>query len=89
MTTQFDSQEVADHIIKRMKEDHHIFWVDPEVHSAQHEFLQILIEERADKKARNDRIKEKVVGSVVLSGIMALVGLLGVGALDWIKTHLK
>ena len=89
MTNPIDSKEVADYIIKSMKEDHHIFWVDPEVHSAQHEFLQILIEERADKKARNDRIKEKVVGSVVLSGIMALVGLLGVGALDWIKTHLK
>jgi hypothetical protein len=72
-----------------MKEDNHIFWVDPEVHSAQHEFLQLLIEERAEAKARRERIKEKIAGSLILSGILTLVGLIGAGFLDWIKVHLK
>lgn len=81
--------EVAEAIIKRLKEDHHTFWIDPEIHSAQHEFIRALIEERASKLARQKAIQDKIAGSLILSGILALVGLLGAGALDWVRVHIK
>lgn len=81
--------ELADAIIQRMKEEHHVFWVDPETHAAQHGFLSLLMKEREEKLARRRRLEEKIAGSVILSGIVFVVGLLGAGVLDYLRSHLK
>ena len=84
-----DTKELADTIITKMKEEHHIFWIDPEIHSTQHEFIQILIDERKEREARRARLKEKIAGSLILSGIIFIIGLIGAGFLNLIKVHLK
>lgn len=81
--------EVAEAIIKKLKEDHHTFWIDPEIHSAQHEFIRALIEERADKLERRKAIADKIAGSLILSSVLALIGLIGAGSMDWIRNHIK
>ena len=83
------TEKLASELITQIKANHHDFWLDPEKHAEQHDFIQILIEERKEKLARAQRIKEKIAGSLILSGILALVGLIGAGALDWLKLHLK
>lgn len=82
-------EELADAIIRKMKEEHHVFWVDPETHAAQHGFLAILMQEREEKLERRKRIEEKIAGSVILSGILFVIGLLGAGAIEYLKEHLR
>ena len=87
--TQLDINLLADSIIARMKQEHHVFWVDPEIHAEQHGFLALLMKEREEKLARRKRIEEKIAGSVLLSMILLLVGLIGAGALTWLRENLR
>lgn len=84
-----DIDQLADAIINKMKADHHAVWLDPETHAAQHEFIKMLMEERADRIARRKRIEEKIAGSVILSAIVVIVGLIGAGALNYLRDNLK
>ena len=90
MNTQpIDVDALADTIITRMKHEHHVFWVDPEAHAEQHEFLALLMKDRAEKLARRKRIEEKIAGSVLLSTILVLIGLIGAGALGWLRDKIS
>jgi hypothetical protein len=82
-------EQVADAILAKLKAEHHTFWIDPEIHSEQHEFLKTLIEERAEKLARRKAIQDKIAGSLILSGILLLIGFIGSGFMDYIRAHLK
>lgn len=86
---QKDIAQLADLIVQKMQEEHHVFWLDPETHAEQHEFLRMMMEERAERIARRKRIEEKIAGSVILSALVAVVGLLGAGLLDYLRMHLK
>lgn len=83
-----EADELADAIIRKMKEEHHVFWVDPETHAEQHGFLSLLMKEREEKIARRKRLEEKIAGSVILSAVLFIIGLLGAGALDYLKKKL-
>lgn len=82
-------EEIATAILCKIKQEKHEFWIDPAVHSEQHEFIQTLIAERAEKAARRKKIEDMIAGSLILSGILGLVGLIGAGFLDSIRSHLK
>lgn len=79
---------IARSIITQMKESGHALWIDPETHALQHEFIAELIRERKEAKARRERIKEKIAGSVILSALLLIIGLIGAGALEWLRKHL-
>ncbi len=85
MLAQKEIDLLAGAIIEKMKEEHHALWLDPETHAAQHEFLKLMMEERAERIARRKRIEEKIAGSVILSALAFLVTLLGVGFLEWLR----
>lgn len=89
MLAQNDLDQLAEAIVRRLKEHHHAIWLDPETHATQHEFLRMMMEERTERIARRKRIEEKIAGSIILSSIVVIVGLLGAGALDWLRGHLK
>lgn len=82
-------EEIAEAILAKLKAERHTFWIDPEIHSEQHEFLKTLIEERAEKLARSKAIEDKIAGSLILSGILLIVGFVGSGLMDYIRAHLK
>lgn len=82
-------ETLAKALIKEMRENHHTLWIDPEIHSTQHEFIKMLIDERKEKQARRERIKEKIAGSLLLSAIITLITLMGAGTLEWLRGHLK
>lgn len=84
-----DIDQLADAIIQKMKEGHHAVWLDPETHASQHEFLRLMMEERAERIARRKRIEEKIAGSVILSAVVLIIGLLGAGVLNYLRDHLK
>lgn len=84
-----DPNLLADEIVKRMKEEHHTLWLDPETHAVQHEFLQLLMSEREERIKRRKALEDKIAGSVLLSLIMGMVALIGAGALDWLRAHIK
>lgn len=86
---QKDIDQLAEAVVQKMKEEHHAVWLDPETHAEQHEFLKLLMQERAERIARRKRIEEKIAGSIILSGIVAVVGLIGAGVLAWFEEKLK
>lgn len=83
-----DIDQLAEAIIHKMKADHHAVWLDPETHAAQHEFLRVLMEERADRIARHKRIEEKIAGSLILSAMLVVIGFIGAGAMAWLRKNL-
>lgn len=83
-----DINQLADAIINKMKSDHHAVWLDPETHASQHEFLKILMEERAERVARHKRIEEKIAGSLILSAVLVIIGFIGAGAMAWMRKNL-
>ena len=89
MTMNTDPDALASAILAKMKEEHRVFWIDPELHSGQHEFLALLMQEREERNQRRKRIEEKIAGSLVLSFLLMIIGLIGAGALDWMRKHLN
>jgi len=83
------AKEIADAVIEQMKEGGHALWIDPETHANQHEFIAEMIAERKERKARRQRIEEKVAGSIILSGIIFVIGLIGAGFIQWLQEHFK
>lgn len=84
-----DAGRIADAVVERLKKDHHALWLDPETHSQQHEFIQDLIAERAEKLARRKKMEDYVAGSLVLGGVLTILGLVGSGVIAWLKGSLK
>lgn len=80
-------KDFAAAVVSEMKESGHALWIDPEVHAEQHQFIAEMIVERKERAARRKRIEEFVAGSVLLSAVLLCIGLLGAGALDWIRKH--
>ena len=89
MLTDEHLETLADKLVGKLKEHHHTLWLDPETHSTQHEFIQVLITEREDRLARRKALEDKIAGSLLLSAIMGLIYLLGSGTMDWLRSHLK
>jgi hypothetical protein len=86
--TPIDHSSLAKAIVEEMKAHGHALWIDPEVHSTQHEFIAQMIEERKERMDRRKRIEEKIAGSILLSMILLIITLLGVGAMEWFRKHL-
>jgi len=55
----------------------------------EHEVLKIIIAERGEKIARRKRIEELIAGSLLLSAILGLVGLIGAGVISLFTTASK
>lgn len=79
---------LAEAVVSKLKSAHHAVWLDPETHSQQHEFLKMLMADRAEKIARRKRLEEKIAGSLILSALIIVVGFIGAGAMAWIRRNL-
>jgi hypothetical protein len=88
MSPHIDPNEFAQALVEAMKSAGHAMWVDGETHAEQHEFIAQMILERKERAARRRRIEEKVAGSLVLSGILLIISVLGVMTMDWFRKHL-
>ena len=84
-----DPNQLAKAIIHEMKEGGHTLWIDPETHAEQHQFITELIADRKERQERRKRLEEKIAGSMILSGLIVLVGLIGAGALEWLRKHIS
>lgn len=78
-------QDFAKALVQEMRDSGHALWIDPETHAEQHQFIAEMIAERKERAARRKRMEERIAGSLVLSAILTLIGLLGVGFLDWVR----
>ena len=84
-----DVDQIADAVVRKMKEEKHALWLDPETHAEQHEWLRMLMEDRASKLKRRQALQDKIAGSLILGAVLMLVGLIGAGTISWVKEHLK
>jgi hypothetical protein len=89
MANTVNTEALAHAIIVKMKEEHHVFWIDPEVHAEQHSFLALLMKEREEREARRRRLEEKIAGSFVLSALALIVTLLGAAVMQWLRKNLN
>jgi hypothetical protein len=83
-----DTRRLAQGIVDEMKLHGHALWIDPEIHAMQHEFIAQLVKEREDKVERRKRMEERIAGSLVLSALLGVITLLGVGVLSWVRNQL-
>lgn len=84
-----DHKTLAREIIEEMKAGGHTLWVDPETHAEQHQFISELIKDRKDRNERRKRIEEKIAGSLILSTLLIVIGFIGAGALEWLKSKVR
>jgi hypothetical protein len=89
MADTINTETLANAIIIKMKEEHHVFWIDPEVHADQHAFLALLMKEREEREARRRRLEEKIAGSFVLSTLALLVSLVGAAVMHWLRQQVR
>lgn len=81
------AQQIAQAVIEELKGSERSAWIDSEAHALQHQFIVELIAERKERMARRERIKEKIAGSFILSTLLLIIGLIGAGALDWLRKN--
>jgi len=79
--------DFAQALIEEMKKSGHAFWIDPETHAEQHAFIATMIAEREERIARRKRLEEKIAGSLALSVILLVIGLLGSGIMTYLRSH--
>ena len=80
-----DPKAFAQALISEMKQHGHALWIDPETHAEQHQFIAEMIAERRERMERRKRLEEKIAGSVILSGLLFLVTLIGAGFMQWVR----
>lgn len=89
MISQHEIDEISTRIVTKMREDRHVMWIDPETHALEHAFIREFMLERKERQDRRKRVQEKIAGSVILSAIVFIIGLLGSGTITWIRELLK
>jgi hypothetical protein len=89
-------QKIVTAVMAAMDARHESQRLSATEHDSHHRLIQIMIEERQmliDRKvqrmARMERIADKIMGTVLLGAVLTVLGLIGAGALDWVRMHLK
>lgn len=81
-------QELVNVLIKTVKDNQHTFWIDPELHSNQHEFIAEFIAQRKAKEERIKKVQDYIAGSLILSTTLSFVAFLGYSINEYIR-HIK
>lgn len=89
MLTDEHLETLADKLVDKLKSNNHTLWIDPETHADQHAFIAQMIEDRQERATRRKALEDKIAGSIVLSAVMGLIYLIGSGAMDWMRSHMK
>jgi hypothetical protein len=82
---QISAQAIAQAVVAQMREEVHAMGIYPETHAR---FVAELIAEREDRRQRRKRIEDNIAGSVVISTLLVIVGLIGAGVLGWLRKSL-
>lgn len=81
--------ELAKQIVEAMKASHSGVWIDPETHAEEHrqfrEFLRLQRETEEKRRDRRERLLDRVVGSAVVTGLLALVGFIGKATIKYLQ----
>ncbi len=80
-----DIAVLAQALIAEVKASQESFGVNPEIHAQQHAFITAMIQKEENRRLFWIGMKEKIVGSVVLSALLFIVSALGYAALKWLE----
>lgn len=76
---------IAKAVVAQMRDEVHAMGIYPETHAR---FVAELIAEREERTQRRKRIQDNIAGSVVLSALLVIIGLIGAGVLGWLRKSL-
>ena len=79
------AQSIAHEVVAQMREEIHAMGIYPETHAR---FVAELIAEREESRQRRKRIADNIAGSVVISALLVIIGLIGSGVLGWLRRSL-
>jgi ApbE superfamily uncharacterized protein (UPF0280 family) len=79
------AQAIAQEVVAQMRAEVHAMGIYPETHAR---FVAELIAEREESRQRRRRIQDNIAGSVVISALLLIVGLIGAGVLGWLRKSL-
>ena len=82
---QISAQAIAQAVVAQMREEVQAMGIYPETHAR---FVAELIAEREDRRQRRKRIEDNIAGSVVISTLLVIVGVVGAGVLEWLRKSL-
>lgn len=82
--TDDDYRKIAQHIAAELKIERHAWWVEPETHAEQHQFLKRWMEREEKRERFWNKVKQTVTGWIVISVIGGLVVMIGMGVTQWI-----
>lgn len=76
---------IAKAVVAQMRDEVHAMGIYPETHAR---FVAEMIAEREERSQRRKRIQDNIAGSVVISALLVIIGLIGAGVLGWIRRSL-
>ena len=84
-----DPQNLAREIARALQEaDHTKLWVDREQHAEDHKFIRALVEREKRKEERAERIKERLIGTAIVSSIFTALGYVGKWAIEFVNHYI-
>ena len=78
--SQDDIKRVADALYERMSSDHRAWWVEPQRHHGEHDYLALLMEREANRVKMWNRIKESFLGWLAIGVFLNVVYWMGKAA---------
>lgn len=79
------TQAIADAVVEKMRGEIAAHGFYPETHSR---FVSEMISDHEDRRQRRKRIQDNIAGSVAISALLIIVGLIGAGLLGWLRKSL-
>lgn len=82
-------KRIVEGVVKELLESKRALWVDPETHHLHHQFLNDLMDKHKDAEWRRDRIRDRVLGGVLISVILAALGVVGAWGFSFVRSVAK
>jgi len=84
-----DVDRIATALHAKLRHEREANWIEPETHAEQHRFITEWLEERRRRHESWRRIKESVIGWIIITCIGGLFFAAGIGVYNWLAQRLQ
>lgn len=86
--TDDEIKQVAHHLHAMLRAEQALHWIEPETHAEQHAYIQQWMKARIARKAAWARIRESVIGWLVIFVIGGALGFIGTAVYRYVAALL-
>lgn len=81
--------KIVEGVVRELLQSKRALWVDPETHHLHHQFINDLMDKKKEKEARRERIRDRVMGGVLISVILGGLGMVGAWVFSFFRSVAK